>query len=347
MTHQIHTKQQLHCLPLAELKAIAIEIGAEPADKRSKASYAQAILDMTTIEIATDSPEVITNTPEIMTNSPKIGHNAPEIGHNAPEITNQELCLTTTGTRTLHELKEWCAIRYIDQTDDFGTLYRSILNSLAKFPNSPTQLDLSLGCIDRTIQENAHLAEAICTELGVTLMDLSLEYGDIVIPHGQDAYWVMVGANKIASLSTWGSEYVSSRSKMGGCDDPYTATLEVLEWMIGAGDIEIARAAVERDMEIKTMHFTDNEKAIFKGARDNQYQDCFENGFGTCAWVFAVIDESGLDPKVARGAIASLVKKGMVEISDWEGKGRADDMVLALTLEGLKAGNLVLMPEYV
>jgi hypothetical protein len=240
MTHQIYTRQQLHCLSLAELKQIAIKIGAEPADKRSKASHAQAILDMITIEIAT--------------NSPKIGHNAPEIGHNSPEITNQELCLTTTGTRTLHELKEWCAVRYIDQTEDFGTLYLNILNCIAKFPyDTATQLDLTPGCIDRTIQENAHLAEAICTELGVTLMDLSLEYGDIVIPHGQDAYWVMVGANKIAALSTWGSGFVSSRSKMGGCDDPYTATLEVLEWMIGAGEIAIARAAVERDWELKAL----------------------------------------------------------------------------------------------
>jgi hypothetical protein len=246
MTHQIHTKQQLHCLPLAELKAIAQEVGAESADKRSKASYAQAILDMTTIEIATNSPEVITNTPEI-------GHNSPKIGHNSPEITNQELCLKTCGVRTLHQLKEWCAIRYIDQTDDFGTLYRSILNSLAKFPCYPTQLSCAVGCIDRTIQTNAHLAEAICTELGVTIMDLSLEYGDIVIPHGHDAYWVMVGGTKIASLSTWGSGYVSSQSPMGGCDDRYTAALEVMEWMIGEGEIAIARAAVERDMELKAL----------------------------------------------------------------------------------------------
>jgi hypothetical protein len=232
MTYPTYSRQQLHCLSLVELKAIAIKIGAEVVDKRSKASHITAIVDhfeiITTAELE-PSTQIV-------------------------ELTHEQLCLSTTGTRTLHELKEWCAIHYVRQTEQFELLYLNILNCIAKFPyDTATQLDLTPGCIDRTIQENAHLAEAICTELGITLMDLSLEYGDIVIPHGQDAYWVMVGANKIAALSTWGSGFVSSQSKMGGCDDPYTATLEVLEWMIGAGDIAIARAAVERDMEIKAL----------------------------------------------------------------------------------------------
>jgi hypothetical protein len=79
--------------------------------------------------------------------------------------------------------------------------------------------------------------------------------------------------------------------------------------------------------------FTDNEKAILKGARDNEYSDAFDDD--GLPWVFAVINESGLNPKVARGAIASLVKKGIVTVSDWEGKGRADDMILAVTDHGL------------
>jgi hypothetical protein len=79
--------------------------------------------------------------------------------------------------------------------------------------------------------------------------------------------------------------------------------------------------------------FTDNEKAILKGARDNEYSDAFDdNGL---PWVFAVINQSGLDPKVARGAIASLVKKGIITISDWEGKGCTNDMILAITDHGL------------
>lgn len=83
------------------------------------------------------------------------------------------------------------------------------------------------------------------------------------------------------------------------------------------------------------MNFTENERAIFKAARDNDYENCFENG---STWAFAVIDGSGLDPKIARGAIASLVKKGMIAISDYAGKGRADDMMLSLTPEGATAG---------
>jgi hypothetical protein len=38
---------------------------------------------------------------------------------------------------------------------------------------------------------------------------------------------------------------------MAGCDDPYSAVLEVMEWFYGIGEIEIARASVERDLEIK------------------------------------------------------------------------------------------------
>jgi hypothetical protein len=340
MTYPIHTRQQLQFLSLAELKAIAQEIGAEPADKRSKASYIQAILDMSAIEIATNSPEFTTNSPEI-------GNNSPEI--TTTHSTHQELCLTTTGTRNLHELKEWCENNSVDQTEEFSTLYRKVLCKIANFPQPAVeQLSFTLGCIDRTIQDNALMSECILTELGVSVMDLSLEYDDILIPHGHDAYWVMVTADKVASISTWGNGYVSSRSEMGGCDDPYTAALEVVEWMVGAGEVAIARATVQRDMGIKNMQFTDNEKAIFSGARDNNFENCFEETFDypNTTWVFAVIDKSGLDPKVARGAIASLVKKGMVEINDYEGKGDTKDMTFCLTTEGLKAGNLLLMPEY-
>ena len=78
--------------------------------------------------------------------------------------------------------------------------------------------------------------------------------------------------------------------------------------------------------------FTENEKAILKGARENEYSDAFDDGM---PWVFAVINESGLNPKIARGAIASLVKKGIAVIVDWEGKGRADDMVLSITDHGM------------
>ena len=57
--------------------------------------------------------------------------------------------------------------------------------------------------------------------------------------------------------------------------------------------------------------FTSNEIAIFKGSRDNEYENAFEEG-GT--WVFTVIDYSGLNPKVARGAISSLIKKGIIQV---------------------------------
>lgn len=59
--------------------------------------------------------------------------------------------------------------------------------------------------------------------------------------------------------------------------------------------------------------FTSNEIAIFRGSRDNEYANVFEEGG---SWVFSVIDYSGLKPKVARGVISSLVKKKIIQIID-------------------------------
>jgi hypothetical protein len=336
MTHPIYSRQQLQNLSLKQLKEIATSLGVTSPDKRSKYWTAEAI--------ACHCEQTITKVQPVESIKYEVG----SIKLEDPDLTSYSIlhtsyldCQQLTNTRNLQELRDWCNDHQLSQGNDFATLYRNILNFLAGFEF--TKAKIECGCIDQTIQDNSRKAELICTELDIVLVDLSLD-SDLVIPHGQDAYHVTIGGQKVATISTFRSSYFSSRSNMAGCDDPYSATLEVMEWLIGAGEIEIARASVERDMEIKTMEFTDNEKAIFKGARDNEYHDCFDNSFGACAWVFAVINESRLDPKVARGAIASLVKKGMV--SDWEGKGRADDMVLALTTEGVKAGNLVLMPEY-
>ncbi len=82
------------------------------------------------------------------------------------------------------------------------------------------------------------------------------------------------------------------------------------------------------------MNITDNEKAILKGGCDSDYDNFCENP----TWVFDAIDKSGLSPKVARGVISSLVKKGLVVIEDNEGKkgkGRSDDMTIFATDEGV------------
>jgi hypothetical protein len=89
------------------------------------------------------------------------------------------------------------------------------------------------------------------------------------------------------------------------------------------------------------IQFTENEKAILRGAQNNDYGNCFAEEFEGCyksSWVFAVIDSSGLNPKIARGAIASLAKKDIAIVADYEGKGRADDMTFELTNEGIKSG---------
>lgn len=81
------------------------------------------------------------------------------------------------------------------------------------------------------------------------------------------------------------------------------------------------------------MNLTENEIIILKASRTNNFCDAVEDD---TPWVFAVIDESHLDPKVARGTISSLVKKGLVIVFDYEGRGRANDMCFTLTDEGKK-----------
>jgi hypothetical protein len=214
MTYQIHTRQSLELLKLSELRAIAIQIGATPTDRRSIQSHITAILDR--------QPQPVPPT--------------------------SESCQRLTNTRNLQELRDWCQTQGVSQGEDFGTLYRNILNNLAGFGFSKARIEC--GCIDQAIQDNSHLAKLICTELEIDLKDLSLN-SDAVIPHGQDAYHVTIGGQKIAAISTYGSSYFSTRSGMAGCDDPYSATLEVMAWFYGIGEIEIARASVERDLEIK------------------------------------------------------------------------------------------------
>ncbi len=80
-------------------------------------------------------------------------------------------------------------------------------------------------------------------------------------------------------------------------------------------------------MTTQTLNLTENELAILKGARINEYCDAYES----TPWVFSVIDYSKLDAKVARGVISSLVKKDLIQIEDYEGNNNPDDMILHFT----------------
>ena len=77
---------------------------------------------------------------------------------------------------------------------------------------------------------------------------------------------------------------------------------------------------------------TELETVVMKAARRTDYGDCLEYP----QWSFSVCDASGLNEKVYRGVVASLVKKGLVVIQDDEGKGRYQDMVFGFTDEGVK-----------
>ncbi len=228
MTYQVYDRQQLSCYSLSQLKDLAIKIGAVPTDKRSKAAYIEAILA-----------------------------HQPQAQQEPVPLDYLAECLNLAGVRTLHDLKSHCLERQISQGTKLSHLYANILNYQLGFDSAYESKPNEWGSIDRFIFEAAELSEAICDELQIVVVDLSV-LSDDVIPHGVDAYHAYQDDRHIASIHTWGAGYVSSKSAMGGCSDPYTAILETID----PEAVAFARATVERRRELKAMIFTDAEKAI-------------------------------------------------------------------------------------
>jgi predicted methyltransferase len=63
------------------------------------------------------------------------------------------------------------------------------------------------------------------------------------------------------------------------------------------------------------MNITENERKLLQGARSSDFGDAYLDEY---PWVFDVIDRSGLESKVARGVLSSLVKKDLIEIESSE-----------------------------
>lgn len=71
---------------------------------------------------------------------------------------------------------------------------------------------------------------------------------------------------------------------------------------------------------MKTEGLTELEVKVMEAARRTDYGDCLEYG----QWSFSVCDAAGLDPKVYRGVVSSLIKKGLVSIWDEEPNYKLD-----------------------
>lgn len=61
------------------------------------------------------------------------------------------------------------------------------------------------------------------------------------------------------------------------------------------------------------MKLTNMEKMVLNAMRDNDYNDALQDG-GT--WLFCATEYSDLDTKQARGALSSLIKKELVEVTE-------------------------------
>jgi|WetSurMetagenome_2_1015567.scaffolds.fasta_scaffold01476_4 hypothetical protein len=81
---------------------------------------------------------------------------------------------------------------------------------------------------------------------------------------------------------------------------------------------------------MKTENLTKFEILVLEASRKTDFGDCLEYG----QWSFAVCNKSGLDEKIYRGVVSSLVKKGLISIWDEGGKGRFKDQVFEFTDKG-------------
>lgn len=77
------------------------------------------------------------------------------------------------------------------------------------------------------------------------------------------------------------------------------------------------------------MNLTEMEKLILTTSRKNEYGDPAE----VPVWMWSVIMNADLDAKQARGVISSLVKKGLIVVSD---EKDPDERCMYLTELGIK-----------
>lgn len=86
-------------------------------------------------------------------------------------------------------------------------------------------------------------------------------------------------------------------------------------------------------------NLTEMEIEILKGIIYSDYND--ERSVDSYPWTFSVISKSGIEEKKARGVLSSLIKKGLIEVYDWD-----SDSVTELTDEGKDIVNNLITNEW-
>lgn len=77
---------------------------------------------------------------------------------------------------------------------------------------------------------------------------------------------------------------------------------------------------------------TQNELAILKAIDDSEYGDSLRDP----VWMFSASNRCGLEGKVISGTVASLVKKGYVQVSEYHYTGK-DSNTIVMTYAGIQA----------
>jgi hypothetical protein len=222
MTNQLYKVEELEEMTLAQLKTIAAENDITVSDKRSKQSHRAAIINKQEKVETLNSQE------------------AEELKENIVDYA--QACVDIAKCQNFSQLKVWCDEKRIGQTAQFSSLYRNIMNYFAEYSYiKATALNLDIGCIDKAIELNARISKSICDEFGLLLVDISIENEGVIISENNDAYKIEIGNTNVATLQCFQNGFLSPQSKMGAADDPYSAAVQVLEWMIGKTHVNSVR----------------------------------------------------------------------------------------------------------
>jgi hypothetical protein len=230
MTHPIYSKSILETFSLTDLKAIAKQLGTAPVvDKRCKANWIVCILrkqgNLTKSDFTTTSGESLIQQPSEAPQAVEIPAQpiAPQTEAQF-EAQCQEQALKTVKTESLTVLKTYCDTHFIDQSSWFEIL-KGVFNSVF-YGICGTAKSYQDSIILDTIRAQEANSEACCDVLGIELIDLELEYGDVVIPPGVPSIEICQ-SNQLVGLLTkhplYGTYHFHKRA--AGYDDPYSAAL--------------------------------------------------------------------------------------------------------------------------
>lgn len=242
MTHPIYSRSILETFSLKDLKAIANQLGTAPVvDKRYKATWITCILrkqgNLTKADFTTVSGASLVQQPsEVVVEIETLVQPVTPQTEAQFETKCKEQALKTVKTKSPTVLKIYCDTHNIVQSSWFEIL-KGVFDSVF-YGFSGTASPHQESIIVDAIRTQESKSEACCDVLEIELIDLELEYGDVVIPPGVPSIEIYQSKQLLGLLTKHplhGTYHAHKRAV--GYDDLYSAALS----FFSPYDVESAR----------------------------------------------------------------------------------------------------------